>query len=87
MSVLEIADYALAPGVSEAEFLATRPAMEAWLRAQPGFQSLRLVRDGTRWMDLCEWQDLASAQAASVVQHSSDGPSRSPYRGKKWSQV
>jgi hypothetical protein len=66
MPVLEIADYALAPGVSEAEFLATRPAMEAWLRAQPGFQSLRLVRDGARWMDLCEWQDLASAQAASA---------------------
>jgi hypothetical protein len=65
MSVLEIADYVLAPHVSEAEFLTTRPAMEAWLQAQPGFQSLRLVRDGGRWMDVCEWQDMASAQAAA----------------------
>ena len=66
MSVLEIADYALALHVSEAEFLATRLTMEAWLRAQPGFHSLRLVRDGGRWLDFCEWQDLASAQAASA---------------------
>lgn len=52
--------------MSEAEFLATRPAMEACLQAQPGFQSLRLVREGARWMDFCEWTDLASGQAASV---------------------
>lgn len=67
MSVLEIAEYALASSVSEEAFLATRPAMEAWLQAQPGFQSLRLVRDGARWMDVCEWQDMTSAQAASAT--------------------
>jgi hypothetical protein len=67
MAVLEIAEYALAPNVSEESFLAARPAMEDWLRRQPGFQSLRLVRDGARWMDVCEWQDLTSAQAAAAT--------------------
>ena len=42
-------------------------AMEVWLQAQPGFQPLRLVRDGGRWMDVCEWQDLAAAQAAAAT--------------------
>ncbi len=65
MTVLEIAEYALASNVSEKDFLSTRPAVEAWLEAQPGFQSLRLVRDGARWMDVCEWKDTASAQAAA----------------------
>ena len=67
MSVLEIAEYSLNHGVSEDAFLATRPAMEAWLRRQPGFRSLRLVRDGARWMDVCEWQDIGSAQAAAAT--------------------
>lgn len=67
MSVLEIAEYTLAPDVSEAAFLATRPGLEGWLRRQPGFQSLRLLREGDRWMDVCEWQDMASAKAASAA--------------------
>lgn len=67
MSVLEITEYSLSPGVSEEAFLATRPAMEEWLRRQPGFCCLRLVRDGARWMDVCEWQDMGSAQAAATA--------------------
>ena len=66
MSVLEIAEYSLAAGVSEEAFISTRSAMVAWLQAQPGFQSIRLVRDCARWMDVCEWQDMTSAQNASA---------------------
>ena len=77
MSVLEIAEYALAPNVSEEAFLATRPAMEDWLRRQPGYQSLRLVRDGARRMDICEWQDMTSAEAASAALM--DEPTMGPF--------
>jgi hypothetical protein len=67
MPVLEIAEYALRPGTAEADLLAARPAVESWLARQPGFRSIRLARDGDRWADVCEWQDMGSAQAAAAI--------------------
>jgi hypothetical protein len=65
MPVLEITDYALLPTAQEGDLLAARPMVDAWLRSRPGFLSLLTARDGARWTDIAEWQDMASAHAAA----------------------
>jgi hypothetical protein len=67
MTILEIAEFSLAPGQTEEAFLSTRPAMLAWLQGRDGFLSLRLAREGARWTDVVEWRDMAAAQAAGAA--------------------
>jgi antibiotic biosynthesis monooxygenase (ABM) superfamily enzyme len=64
--VTEIVTFRLAPGVTEAAFLAAARGTEAFVAAAPGFVSRRLSRgeDGT-WTDHVEWSSMADAVAAS----------------------
>lgn len=65
--VAEIATFDLAPGVSDAEFVALSRASEAFVHAAPGFVLRRLSRgsDG-RWTDYVIWDSMAAAQAAAA---------------------
>jgi hypothetical protein len=64
--VTEIVTFRLAPGVTEAAFLAAARGTEAFVAAAPGFVSRRLSRggDGT-WTDHVEWASMPQAMAAS----------------------
>ncbi len=65
MPVIELTSYRAKPGVPDDAVVAAVTGARAWMRAQPGFLTHRLLReaDGT-WTDLAEWADMATAQAA-----------------------
>jgi len=64
--VIEIVTFKLAKGISEAEFLATLPAVNAFITACDGFIARRLSKDDDGlWTDHLEWTDMAAAKAAS----------------------
>lgn len=66
--VLEVVTFRLAPGVTEADFLAAARATEAPLRAQPGFLGRHLTRsDQGLWTDHVAWASLPEAMAAAEV--------------------
>jgi hypothetical protein len=68
MSVFEIVEFSLKPGISTEAFLATVPPTEALCRAAPGFRQRWLTQseDG-RWTDIVEWADLATAEQAAAT--------------------
>ncbi len=68
--VLEMVTFNLAGGVSEDHFLAAAEASNGALITLPGFLGRRLAKaaDGS-WIDIAEWRDAASAQAAGKVFH------------------
>lgn len=68
--VLEMVTFNLAGGVSEDHFLAAAEASTGALITLPGFLGRRLAKaeDGS-WIDIAEWRDAASAQAAGKVFH------------------
>jgi hypothetical protein len=65
--VAEIVTFRLAPGVTEAAFLAAARATGPLLAAEPGFLSRRLSQgtDGA-WTDHVAWTGLAAAEAAAA---------------------
>ncbi|MCE8513694.1 hypothetical protein KBY22_13370 [Ruegeria pomeroyi] len=69
----EIVTFALAPGVTEAEFVTLSQETERFVRGLPGFQHRRLSlgADG-RWTDYVVWSDAAAATAAAKAFESAD---------------
>jgi proteasome lid subunit RPN8/RPN11 len=67
--VLEVAKFAVAPSVDEAEFLTAAAQSSEALKALPGFVARRLARSDDGWLDIVEWTDAASAQKAAGVFH------------------
>lgn len=66
MSVFEIVEFTLKPGLDAEAFLALVPPTEAFCRAAPGFLQRWLTQgDAGRWLDIVEWADMASAHAAA----------------------
>jgi len=66
--VLEVAEFRLVPGTSEADFLLAAQATMPPLRDHPGFLSRRITRSETGvWSDLVLWTDLTSAKAAAAA--------------------
>lgn len=66
--VAEIVTFSLAPGVTEAEFVALSQTTEAFVRATPGFLHRQLSKgaDG-RWTDYVVWQDMETAQKVAAT--------------------
>lgn len=62
MTTVEFAEFKIAQGVDEKEFMKMSEAMMHDLRKQRGFLSRQLVRgdDGT-WADIVHWKTLADA--------------------------
>src|SRR5690606_5933368 len=62
---IEMVQFKLNPGVSEADFLAADKAINDWVSQQPGlrYRSLSRQDDGT-WIDLVYWDSMATAKAA-----------------------
>lgn len=68
MSVFEIVEFSLKPGVTAEAFLATVPATEAFCRAAPGFRQRWLTEgDDGRWTDIVEWADREAAKNAAAA--------------------
>jgi hypothetical protein len=65
--VTEIVTFRLAPGVTEAAFLAAARATGPLLAAEPGFVARRLSQgDDGRWTDHVAWTGRAEAEAAAA---------------------
>lgn len=66
--VAEIVTFSLAPGVTDAEFVALSQATEGFVRATPGFVHRQLTKgaDG-RWTDYVIWQDMETAQKVAAT--------------------
>jgi len=64
--VIEWAPFRLADGVTEDQLLAAaRQLQDVFLAHQPGFVRRELLRGtGGGWVDLVEWSDRATAEAA-----------------------
>ncbi|MFY8107298.1 MAG: hypothetical protein ACOVKO_10305 [Elstera sp.] len=68
MSVFEIVEFSLKPGITTEAFLATVPATETLCRAAPGFRQRWLTQgEEGRWTDIVEWADLQTAQQAAAT--------------------
>jgi hypothetical protein len=68
--VLEMVTFNLAGGIAETHFLAAAEASNGALIMLPGFLGRRLVKAGDgSWIDIAEWRDAASAEAAGKVFH------------------
>ena len=68
--VLEMVSFKLAEDVAEEHFLAAAEASNGALITLPGFLGRRLVKTGQgKWLDIAEWRDSASADAAGKVFH------------------
>jgi hypothetical protein len=64
-AVVEIAEFRLASGAIEAEFLKSSAGLDGFLRDSDGFVSRQLVRhDDGKFADLVTWARLESAHAA-----------------------
>lgn len=64
--VLEVVTFRLAPGITDAAFLAAAKGTAAVVAARSGFVRRSLLRDETgQWTDIVEWQSLAQAHAAA----------------------
>lgn len=66
---LELVVYTLNQEVSREQFLATNPAVEEWIRSQPGFVSRECVHDDEhdRWVDIVWWETLDAAREAAQL--------------------
>ena len=65
--VAEIVTFTLAPGVSDADYLALNQKTEAFCKAQSGFHARQLSRDTEgRWTDYVLWSDMHTAKTAAA---------------------
>lgn len=67
--VIELAPFAVKPGVTEAQVLEASEVLQRdFLAGQPGFVRRDLLRgDDGRWLDLVYWRDAASAEAVMAA--------------------
>lgn len=76
MSVFEVVEFTLKPGIAPQAFLALVPPTETFCRAAAGFRQRWLTQsDNGRWIDIVEWADMPSAQAAAEAFMSAPGVS------------
>ncbi len=65
MSVVEIATFALAEGVTVEAFTPIDKAVEdQHVSKQPGFISRQVASDGSQWLVIVHWENAEAAQAS-----------------------
>ena len=72
-SVMEITEFALRPGCSEDVFMNTAGDVNAAASKLRGFKSRRLLKSNSGWIEIFEWEDMASATAAAEIWSSLPG--------------
>ncbi|MGL4634384.1 MAG: hypothetical protein ACRCWF_00235 [Beijerinckiaceae bacterium] len=64
--VMEIVRFKAKAGASTQTVIIAATKLETWLRKQSGFVQRRLCQsENGNWIDIVEWQDMSSAQAAA----------------------
>jgi hypothetical protein len=64
--VMEIVRFGTLPGTSPADLAKAAQEGRDWLAHQPGFVARALCQQGTGFVDMVTWADMASAQAAAA---------------------
>ena len=64
---IEVAEFRLKPGVTDAALRAGIAASDRYLARCAGFVARRTLRDGDHYADLVEWTDRDSANAAMAA--------------------
>lgn len=72
--VLELVVFDLKEGVTGEQFLATDPAMSAWIKTQPGYITHEMLYSAEQdtWVFIGWWRTLKEAQDADVAARSSE---------------
>jgi hypothetical protein len=65
-SFVTIYEFDAKTGVTDQDMRACEPALDRFLKAQPGFMYRSLIKKASgQWIDLYYWRDEASAEAIS----------------------
>jgi hypothetical protein len=72
--VLELVVFDLREAVTREQFLATDPAMSAWIQTQPGYVAHEMLYSAERgmWVFIGWWRTLKDAQDADVAARASE---------------